>query len=218
MKIVECKQGSPEWHRAKLGLPSASQFHRIFSPGGKPSTQAAAYMNQLLAEYFTGEPTGAQASPFMQRGTALEDEARSRFEFEHDVSVQQVGVCLRDDGLVAASPDGLLGDDELLELKVPAASTQIAYLRDGLDGEYWSQCQGQLYVTERKAVTLYAYSPVLPAVELRIERDPKYIAALDAAVSAFVVELQHARAALLARGCAPMSLRLTGSIVDAEPF
>jgi predicted phage-related endonuclease len=119
-------------------------------------------MNQLLAEHFIGEPAGADASQFMQRGTILEDAARKRFAYDNDVDVRQVGVCLTDDGMIAASPDGLVGENELLELKVPSASTMIAYLLDGLEGEYWSQLQGQLWVTGRKAVTLYAWNPVLP--------------------------------------------------------
>src|ERR1041385_9055256 len=165
---IDCAQGSREWYQARLGIPTASGFSKLLTRAGKPSTQADRYMRDLLAEHFIGEPVGIDASGFMQRGTALEDQARKWYEWERDCTVKRVGFCLRDDRMAGASPDGLVGDAGLLELKCPSATTHIAYLLGDLEGEYWPQCQGQLYITDREWVDLVAFSSVLPSLVVRI--------------------------------------------------
>lgn len=219
MKILRCKQGTPAWHRARLGIPTASNFERILTPATlKASTQAKTYRYELLSEWLTGVPHGADAtSSFMERGTLLEPRAASWYEYEYGVDCEEVGCVLRDDDMVAASPDRLVGTDGGLEIKCPSASTHVRYLVEGLSG-YTAQVQGALWLTGRSWWDLCAWHPDLPAVVVRIERNEQYIAALDAAVSAFVVELQEARSALIARGCMPVGLRLTPAIADPEPF
>jgi hypothetical protein len=221
MIVLNCEQGSAAWFAARNGLPTASQFHRILTPTTrKPSAQQDAYLCELLAEWATGEPHGADhANGFMQRGTLLEPEALRWFEFEHNVTVDRVGCVLRDDKLVACSPDGLVGDDEGVEVKCPAASTHVRNLLQGLDG-YWCQIQGSLWITERKRWTLLSYHPSLPPVEVSLERDESFIAALASEVNRFLDLLQTARVALLERGCAPKGMTLAASqmAVGEEPF
>ena len=111
MRKIECEQGSEEWLNARLGVPSASMFAKIVTTKGAWSTQADGYINQLIAEDLTGEPTPFYQNEHMARGTELEPEARSAYEFMNDVVVEQVGFCLHDTMRAGCSPDGLVGDE-----------------------------------------------------------------------------------------------------------
>jgi hypothetical protein len=198
MKIIDVVQGTVEWEMARLGIPTASCFDKIVSPKKLlPSSTAVSYRNQLLAEWFLGYPLefGSGNNGWTQRGTEMEAEARAFFEFRYDLAVRQVGLCLRDDEMVGCSPDGLIGEDEGVELKCPAIHTHIGYMLspDTLLDEYRSQTQGGLYVTGRKRWHLMSYHPKLPPVRLIIEPDPKHIAALNAALGPFVASLLAGR-------------------------
>lgn len=215
------KQGSQEWLKARLGIPTASGFSKLLTKTGKASTQAGKYMHELLAEFFIGEPMDSVASGFMSRGTQLEASARKRYEYEREVDVVLCGLCLRDDRMAGASPDALVGDDGLLEIKVPAAATHIDYLLGGLEGEYWAQCQGQLYVTGRAWVDLVAYNPALPQVVVRIQRDDDWIAALVDVLDPFVERMLAARERLQHLGCSPaehLLLTADSRAIERTPF
>lgn len=210
MKIIDVVQGSPEWHAARLGIPTCSQADRILTPKTlKPSSQAATYRNQLLAEWLFGYPmdwTGA--SQWMERGTEMEAEARAAYELEMGVDVQQVGLILRDDEMFAGSPDGLVGDDGGLEIKCPAIHTHIGYLLnpDSLADEYRGQVQSILALTGRDWWDLWSYNPDLPPVRVRITRDAEYASAFDKALSAFVANLRTGREMLREYKQAPQAV------------
>lgn len=210
MITLDCIQGSAEWHFARLGLPTASQFHRILIPKTrKISASSEKYMHELLAEWIIGMPTGASANAFMQRGTQMEAEAVSFYEFTRDVKVQRVGFVTRDDKLVGASPDGLLGADGGLEIKCPSAVTHVANMLDMTD-DHWAQAQGGMYVTDRKWWDVLSYNPEMPSVVLRYQRDDTYIDALHLALRDFLVNLLAARQKLRERGC------IEATVLDPE--
>ncbi len=218
----ECPQGGSAWHKARLGIPTASSFDKILTPSTrKLSTQADGYMRTLLAEWVLGEPAGADASQFMDRGTELEPEARAWYAYEREAAVLEVGIVLRDDRMAGASPDGLVGDDGTLEIKCPGAATHVGYLLDGGAGlrGYFSQVQGAMWLTGRQWTDILSYHPTMPAVVVRIARDEEYIAALDSAVSNFVALLLRQRARLLDLGCvAATRVLLTPGMINEEPF
>lgn len=189
MRTIDCQQGSQEWLRARLGVPTASEFHRIITHGGKESSAAKGYMAQLAAEWFMDEVLEDYTSPFMQRGTELESSAVSEYEFTNDVTVEKVGLCLLDDIDAGASPDRLVGEDGALEIKCVKPATHMLYVLDGVPNDYTIQVQGQLWVTGRKYVDLLCWHPTLPRVTKRFERDEPFITALDKAVRAFVSRL-----------------------------
>jgi len=140
-------QGSTEWLLLRMGRPTASCFDRIITPSGKPSSQASDYCNLLLAELMLGRPIETPAMPWMERGSLLEDDARAEYEFVNDVTVDRVGFCTTDDGLIGCSPDGLVGEDGLLELKCPKAEVHVGYLLledEGVQQAFWAQIPGQL--------------------------------------------------------------------------
>ena len=180
MRVIACEQGSDEWVRARLAVPSASMFAKIVTTKGAWSTQADSYINQLIAEDLTGEPTPFYQNEHMARGTELEPEARAAFEFLTDQTVTEVGFCLHDTLRAGCSPDGLIGEKGGLEIKCPAAATHVSYLRDEkLPSKYYQQVMGCLWITGREWWDFMSYHPDMKPLIVRVERDEEYIAALE---------------------------------------
>lgn len=184
-------QGSHEWVQARLGIPTASQADRLMTPKSKkPSASQAKYRAELLAEYLQGQPLDAGSSGFMERGKEDEDEARKWYEFERDTEVEQVGFVTRDDGLFGGSPDGLVGDDGIVEIKVPAIHTHVFYML-GEDPDYMGQCQSYIYLMDRQWVDVVSYHHHLPSVVNRVERDEEYIEPFVEILDRFLLTLEE---------------------------
>lgn len=186
MITVDCEQGTPQWHDARRGIPTASCFNKIFTSQGKPATSASTYMDELLAAWFMGE-TENYTNEWMQRGTELEPEARGWYEFVHG-PVDQVGLVYLDDRkLISCSPDGLQ-ESGGLEIKCPKASTHVNYMLSGkCPAQYVPQVQGNIWICEREWWDFLSYHPDSPNQFLiRVMRDDKYIKALSEAVESFV--------------------------------
>jgi hypothetical protein len=203
MQILPCAQGSPEWVEAKLGLASASNFKRIMTPATQQlSTQATDYACELIAERMTGgkDPWKWQGETAdMQRGTYTESEARKWFQLEHDTDVEQVGLVIHDNGRWCASPDGLLGTREGLELKCPAPKTQVRWLSDGIvPVEHLPQVHGALIVTGRERWWFMSYCVGMPPLLLYVEPNA-YTEALRGYLEEFNVKYDELWAKIQAR-------------------
>lgn len=205
-------QGSEEWRRLRMGMPTASAFDRILTPGGKPSKSADDYLYELLGELIMGRPFDAPKYPWMLRGNDLEEEAANWYEFQNDVATEIVGFCTTDDGLIGASPDRFVGDDGLLEIKCPKPSTHVGYILhpdSGVAKDYAVQVQGQLYVTGRKWCHVISYHPEMPRVIVPVERNEEYIALLASALRDFCARLADGKAELERRGLLNIEQTLT---------
>lgn len=191
MIIIDCIQNTPEWHAAKCGIPSSSNFHRIITTKGEPSKQRQKYLYQLAGERITGKPEQTYQSEDMQRGIEMESETRALYEFLTDKSVRQVGVCFPDEKkLFAASPDGLVNKG-LLEIKCPTLAVHVGYLLGNkLPLEYFQQVQGQLLVTGCKWCDFMSYFPGIKPFIFRVERDKKFIALLEMELKRFCADLK----------------------------
>lgn len=194
--LLDCAQGSDEWKNARLGIPTASQFNRILTAGGKPSEQATAYMAELIAEKITGQPQDGFVSEDMQRGIELEPQARAAYEFESGNAVEQIGgVYLDEHKTVMCSPDGLMPElKKGLEIKCPKLATHIRYILDGqLPAAYKLQVQGALWITGYDTWDFVSYHPdytPCPTWILTVPRDEKTIALLDKHIRAFAEKLE----------------------------
>lgn len=207
MRIIPCEQGTKAWADARIGIPTASRFDSIITPKTmKPSASAAGYLHEKLAEWMLGACLDDAVSSFMERGIQIEEEAADFYEFSKDVEARRVGFIVRDDGKVGCSPDRLVGDDGLLEIKCPAAKTHVGYLLGNVAEDYRCQVQGQLYVSEREWCDVLSYCPGLPPALVRVERDKEFIAALSSCVNAFVGKLDVAKAEMIRRGFTPKVL------------
>lgn len=201
MIVHNVKQGTAEWLKARAGIPTASQFDRIVTPKGKPSTQAEKYLHTLLAERIMGRPTVQAVTFWMGRGSETEAEAVAYYEGVRDLDTEVIGFLTNDAGTIGASPDRFVGEDGLLEIKVPAEHTHVAYLlTKAVDAEYYPQVQGQLWVSGRKWLDIMSYHPEMPPALIRVERDDRYIQALSDAVETFSRTLEDAAADLRERG------------------
>jgi hypothetical protein len=189
-------QGTTGWIADRIGIPTASNFDRIITKTGKPSSSAERYMARLAAEWFLGTTLDDFQSGFMERGSDMEARAVADYEFKHDVEAVACGLCLRDDGRVGASPDRLIGEDGLLEIKCPSAEVQMMYLIGGAPDDYFVQTQGQLWITGRKWVDLLCYHPSLPHVSRRYVPDAEFTAKMAGLIDDFVVRLDAAKALL----------------------
>jgi hypothetical protein len=192
MRLIDCEQGSEEWLKARLGVPSASNFSKVLTTKGTPSTQAKSYVDALVAEAITGESTYVKVTDAMQRGTELEPYARDRYILETGNQVQEVGFCLHNDYQAGASPDGLIGDDGGLEIKSPLGGTMVSYLRGGrLPSKYFQQVQGCMYITGRKWWDFMAYHPDMKPLIVRVDRDEDFISCLDETLRKVVDEIER---------------------------
>jgi len=184
MRIDQNEQGSFEWLAARLGIPSASMFAKIVTTKGAWSTSADTYINQLVAERLTGEREEVFQSHHMIRGTELEPDARDLYSLMTNSEVIEVGFCLHDTLAAGCSPGGLIGEDGGLEIKCPAPSTHVEYLRGGvLPSKYKQQVMGCLWITGREWWDFVSYHPTMKPLIVRVERDEEYIAALETCVT-----------------------------------
>ena len=191
MRIMGYEQGSEAWLMSRLGCPSGSQFDKLITSTGKPSTSADTYINQLIAEIMTNKPTEVKVNEWMQRGTELEPKAREYYELASGNDVTEVGFCMHDTAQCGVSPDGLVGADGGLEIKCPAPSTHVKYLRDGkLPVAYKQQVMGCLWITGRSWWDFVSYHESMPALLIRVERDEDYIKALETEVLKAVDTIQ----------------------------
>lgn len=181
------EQGTEEWKAERLGIATASEFNKILTSTGKKSTQADTYAYLKAAQVISGKTFETwQGNEHTERGNELEPEAVSYYEFVSDNKAQETGFILSECGLYGASPDRLIGDDGLLELKCPAPQTQVKYLqKKKVPTEYFVQVQGQLLVTGRKWCDFMSYHPDLPHLLLRVERDEAFIEQLHKELVAF---------------------------------
>jgi hypothetical protein len=191
---VDVVQGSPEWLKARIGVITASEFDNILTPSKLQPAKGDAYLRRMLAEILTGEPIEAKGSEWAERGHDMEDLARKAYAEEFGVYPERVGFVTTDDGRVGYSPDSFIGDDGLLEIKVLSAENHAGALidPDGYALDHRGQCQGGLYVAERKWIDLMFWNPTMPRVIVRMEPDPKYLAALKPALEAFKARLDAA--------------------------
>lgn len=198
MIFHEVEQNTPEWLALRLGRVCSSEFHKVMTPKKRQlSSSAPAYMYRLLAEWISGEAVENEQTEFMQRGHDLEDQAVRGYEGLTNTETQRGGFWTTDDGMIGTSPDRLIGDDGILEIKAPLLHTQVAYcLGAGVDDDYRVQLQGQMLVTGRKYVDVFSYHPRLIVPAIRVPRDEEYIGELRAILESFVGVMLDARAKL----------------------
>lgn len=191
LQIIDCEQGTAEWYAARAGIPTASEFHTVMAKGrakGSPSVTRRKYMLQLIGERLTGEPMVNYNNDHMDRGKAMEAEARDLYAMIRGIQPERVGFMRR--GEAGASPDSLVDTAGLLEVKTKLPHLQIELLLDGeVPNEHMAQLQGQLWIAGREWVDFMSYWPGLPPFIKRVHRDETYIATIKHEVNEFLAEM-----------------------------
>ena len=179
MRIIDCEQRSEAWERWRA-RPTASEFSRVVTPAkGDYSTQATEYAAQIVAKRL-GVYTEPPPSFWMEWGTEQEPNAKLAFTTMTGRAITDVGFVLPDrTDAYGCSPDGLVGEDGLIEITSPKPETLIKYHTDGvLPNAYKPQIQGQLLITGRAWCDFFVFHPLLTPFLLRVEPDLKYQAKL----------------------------------------
>lgn len=193
---LDCEQGSEEWLKARLGIPTATGFENIVTATGKKSSGQIKYMAELIEESILGLQDNTFRSNFMERGNQLEPLARSAYEFITGNDVIQVGgVYLDEHKEVMVSPDGLVPKlKKGLELKCPKMSTHIRYLLEGgVPGEYIVQVQANLWVTGYDTWDFVSYCPEYQKQTIYLytaKRDEVLMKAFDKLIPQFLNTLR----------------------------
>lgn len=190
-------QGSPEWLESRRGFVGASSINDVMSTT-KSGGEAATRRNlraRIVAERLTGICAESFTSTAMQWGIEHEPIARANYEVSKGVDVDQVGFILHPDiKWTGASPDGLIGNDGLIEIKCPNTATHIDYLLAGVvPSEYKNQMLWQMECTGRKWCDFLSYDPRMPddmqMFLIRYERDDEKIKDIKQAVVKFLDEV-----------------------------
>lgn len=191
------EQRSEEWFAARCGKVTASRVADIIAKTKSgPSTSRANYAAQLVTERLTGTVGESFSNAAMQWGTEKEPDARKAYAFEAGVTVSEVGFLTHPTILAAgASPDGLVGDEGMVEIKCPITATHIATLIDRkVPDKYAVQMQWQMACAGRAWCDFVSYDPRMPLdmqmYVTRVLRDDKRIAELEAEVRAFIGEVE----------------------------
>jgi putative phage-type endonuclease len=174
MKYFNVEQGSEEWVKLRLGVPTASDCTMIMTPKKMElSKQSDKLIARLISEKlspYLPERAETFSSRAMEWGKQTEEEARRFYAMERNVTVMNGGFCLSDDGRIGCSPDGVVGEDGILELKAPNPSTHVEYLMEGgVPFDYMPQIHFQLIVTGCKWVDFMSYAQGLPPLLVRVE-------------------------------------------------
>lgn len=197
MNVINCEQGTSAWKAARAGHVTASRVADVMA---KIKTGEAAsrrdYRTELVAEILTGEPVQDDFSnEAIKWGTAQEPFARAAYELRKDVMVDQVGFVLHPSlERAGASPDGLVGEDGLLEIKCPKTATHIEYFMDGsAPAKYKKQMLWQMACTGREWCDFVSFDPRLPEycqlMIARFYRNSALIAEMEREVELFNQEV-----------------------------
>lgn len=188
----DIEQGTPEWFAVRAGIPTASMYATVMASGkaGGVSKTRRTYMLKLAGERLTSEPMDNYSNHHMERGHEHEPLARQAYAFLKDVEPEQVGFIRSGD--TGASPDSMVGDNGLVEIKSKLAHLHLDVLdRDEVPCEHTLQVQGQLWVAEREWCDFVSYCPKLELFVKRVYRDEKKIREIANAVDQFNNELNE---------------------------
>jgi len=187
---TELEQGSDEWLAARCGIVTASVVGQLITPKTvKPAANdySRALAVTLTAERITGHVEPIHENSDMLRGTLDEPFARDKYA-EHFAPVTELGFMLRDDWgfRIGYSPDGLVGDDGLIEIKSRRQKKHLAtILADEVPLENMAQCQAGLLVSGREWLDYVSFCSGMPLYVKRVFPSPTWHGAILDAVSAF---------------------------------
>jgi putative phage-type endonuclease len=194
--IEMMEQGTEEWFTIRIGKVTASRVADVIA---KTKTGYSAtrdnYMAQLVCERLTGQKGESFSNAAMQHGTETEPLARLSYEVTQNVLVDEVGFVPHPTiEMAGASPDGLVGDDGLIEIKCPNTATHIETLLSQIvPGKYNTQMQFQMACTGRQWCDFVSFDNRLPEeLQLfvkRVPRDTVFIRLIEAEIVQFLAEL-----------------------------
>jgi putative phage-type endonuclease len=197
-------QGTAEWRAIRAGKVTASRVSDVIARTKTGwGASRANYMAELIAERLTGTPAESYSNAAMVWGTEKEPDARAAYEFQTDAEVIQIGFAPHPKiAASGASPDGLIGDDGMVEIKCPNTATHIeTLLGNAVPAKYVTQIFWQMACTGRTWCDFVSFDPRLPeSMRLfvrRLHRNDAEISRLEGAVVEFLAELDQKASELI---------------------
>lgn len=217
--LEELEQGSPEWHDQRRGIITASVVGKLITPTLKVASNdtSRGVTSTLVAERISGFTEDTPMNSDMWRGVTAEPVARDLYS-EHFAPVTEVGFMCRDEGwgTLGYSPDGLVGDDGLIEVKAPRAKGHVTtILADRVPPFYMAQLQAGLLVSGREWIDFVSFCGGLPLWVKRVYPDIDWHVAITEAVELFEKNAAEMVATYEAR---TKGLPMTERIVELEIF
>lgn len=198
IRISQHPQRTPEWFADRLGRVTGSACSAVFSKGrakGEESSERKKYRLQLALERITGNPGGSgYINAAMQRGIDMEPVALAAYEAAVGELAEVPGFMFREDLMVGASLDGLVGEEGALEIKCPDSVTHLEYLRERrLPPAYVAQVTHNLWVSGRQWLDFVSFDDRFPEplrlFRVRVTRGELDIAAHEDGVRKFLIEV-----------------------------
>jgi hypothetical protein len=195
MRTIECRQQTEEWERWR-NRPTASEFGKFCTPArGDYSSQATAYAAKIVAKRL-GVYTEPPPTFWMEWGNEHEPNAKHAYTLQTGREITEVGFILPEGtDAYGGSPDGLVEDDGMIEVKCPAPETLIGYHAAGvLPVQYKPQVQGLLLISGRAWLDFFVFHPQLTPFLLRVEPDLDYQQRLAECLLLLLQEIQEIEA------------------------
>jgi len=188
LEIINCTQGTEEWKAARVGILTCSEFSQLLAKGHGKTRRTL--LLKKVGERITGNPSESYSNEHTERGHEQEDVARQLYISHTGNEITECG--FMKNGNVGYSPDGLIGDDGLIEIKSRLAHIQAdTLLSDKVPNENIAQIQGGLWISGREYLDYVSYTPGMPLFIKRVYPDLVYIAELIKEVNIFEKELQE---------------------------
>jgi hypothetical protein len=195
LELANIEQGSPEWKQVRCGIVTASRLEDLIAVSEKTGLDLAPrrhYREELIVEILTGEPypTSAEYARQVQWGKEQEPFARAAYEMRYDVLVDTCGFALHPDVVrFGASPDGLVGEDGLIQIKCPNTNTHLRWIQAGIaPTEHWCQMLAEMACTGREWCDFVSFDPRLPEhLQLFVRRFHRN----DELIEKLLTEVEH---------------------------
>ena len=197
-------QRTEDWFAARLGKVTASSLHKVLARTKTGyGADRANYLTQLVLERVTGNKADGYTNAEMQWGIDQEPFARAAYEAHKGVLVDEVGFIQHPTiEMAGASPDGLVGDDGMVEIKCPSSKTALeCWLSDDpVEAKYYAQMQWQMACANREWCDYVVFDPRMPAKAqlfiYRVSRDRDWLINTEKEVKKFLAEVDAKVAAL----------------------
>jgi putative phage-type endonuclease len=199
MRVIPCEQGTAQWLEVRRGRITASRIVDVLNQlkrGGEGADRRN-YRIELISERLSGRSEPHYVSPEMDWGSEYEPFARSAYEIAQEVIVDTAGFILHPTfDFAGSSPDGLVGDDGLIEIKCPKTTTHTEWLMAGqVPEEHQEQMLWNMVCCERQWCDFISFDPRMPdglkIFIVRMERDDARILDIEHEVQRFQDEVEH---------------------------
>jgi YqaJ-like viral recombinase domain len=196
--LFDVQQNTDEWDSLRIGNPGASSMNRIITAGGKPSSQADAYLNELFNEKILGEKTQHYFNRRMEEGLLYEQDSIDDFQMAYQIEVLRPGICFKDERrLFHISPDGIVADIKWgIETKDALPHVQDERLENHKSGgkaflmQHFVQVQTSLYLSGYDGWYLRSYCRNMPDLTLEVYPDLEFHKKLEKELYKFLGKLE----------------------------